>query len=79
MTDGMVERVAKAIYEAFDRGGKGEYVGDYRFPRGEVGSDTTLDGKWNLDDIARAAIDAMKSPPAKNGSNEVIWIGPWGT
>ena len=56
----MVERVARAIYDAFCSADGGEYVGTYRFPRGKVGSLTTLDGKWNLDDIARAAIEALK-------------------
>ena len=48
-----VERVARAIYEAFKSADAGEYVGSY-------GKIITLDGEWNLDDIARAAIKALK-------------------
>lgn len=53
---GMVERVARAIYEAFGR--ESEYVGKYEFFDGA----TTLDGQFDLKEVARAAISAMRTP-----------------
>jgi hypothetical protein len=49
----LIELVARAIYEAFEE--EGSYVGAYRFHDG----DTTLDGQWDLDNIARVAIKVI--------------------
>ena len=56
--EGMVERVAKAMYEAFGR--ESEFVGEYEFFDGA----TTLDGQFDLKEVARAAISAMREPTA---------------
>jgi hypothetical protein len=48
-----IERVAKAIY---DEANKQDYVSIYRFHDG----DTTLDGRFDLDAFARAAIEALR-------------------
>lgn len=55
MSESMIDRVAKAIYDAANAE---DYVSDYRFHDG----DTTLDGRFNLDKFARAAIEAMREP-----------------
>ena len=58
----MVERVARAIYAAFDA--QGEYVGDHHFAGR---AETTLDGRFDLAAIARAAIEALREPTWKMG------------
>ena len=57
----MIERVARALYDAFDK--TGEYVGDYNTdPYRDGKLYTTLNGKFCLAEIARAAIEAMREP-----------------
>jgi hypothetical protein len=48
------DSVAKAMYLAFKRDDV-RYVGKYRFP----GTYTYLDGDWDLNEIAQAAIKAV--------------------
>lgn len=55
----MVERVAKAIFDILNKENtSGEYIGDYRFH----GKETTLDGSFDLNIAAKAAIEAMREP-----------------
>jgi hypothetical protein len=59
MTNSMIERVARALYERARNPAapaEGGYVSNDEPPY------TTLDGKWNLSDMARAAIEAMREP-----------------
>ena len=52
----LIETTAKAIYEAFDARSKyGQHVSIYKFHGGE----TCLDGQFDLDLVARAAIEAV--------------------
>lgn len=54
MSDSMVDRVARAIYAAADTAH--EYVGDY------TDGAATLDGHFNLKELARAAMETMREP-----------------
>lgn len=67
-TTTMVERVARAIYDA---AGKEDYVSDYRFH----GGDTCLDGHFSLDALARAAIEAMERPTEEMLAAAIYWRG----
>lgn len=49
------QQLAEFIYKWFDEEPAG-YVGDFRFQRGS----TTLDGEWDLDDLAQAILDKLK-------------------
>lgn len=57
----MVERVAKALYDKLDENQGSTVAGD---PSDGIAM-TTVDGRWDLRDIARAAIEAMRKPTAE--------------
>lgn len=69
MTDtDIIEAVARAIYEAAKQ--SGEYVGDYRF---YDSGETTLDGQFDLNAIARAALSAIEA----SGTHRVVPVEEW--
>ncbi len=56
MTD-LVEVLARAIYDEADSGRYGGHLSDYRFHDGR----TCLDGAWDLNAFARAALTAIET------------------
>lgn len=53
-----IERVAKAMFDALIAGG-----GSYSFAQGDDPGSITLDGEFDLRDLARVAIEVMKTAP----------------
>lgn len=53
-----IERVAKAMFDALIADD-----GHYSFVQGDDPGSVTLDGEFDLRDLARAAIEAMKTAP----------------
>lgn len=62
MDDEMIERCAKAAYDELNA--QTSYVGEYKFPNGN-GADTCLDGDFNLIEMVKAVVKAMREPTEK--------------
>lgn len=75
MTNDLIERGARALY---DHLAQGSFVGPYRSTNSGSNTETTLDGDFDLADLFRAALQAMREPTDAMLSTGCVDLGSGG-